>query len=111
MSDKKSARLERFSKRCDECGGLGTLTRHYGGGFYDSTIDCDRCGGTGEVGNCEQCSGTGLVKDNEGEHSCPACLGFGAIGDCEHCGGLGVVGPERDDECPHCNGYGYDMEE
>ena len=111
MNQKQSARFERYSENCGKCSGLGEITRFYGGGIYDSTIECDQCWGRGETGNCERCQGTGQIaaSDEAGRISvarveCPDCLGVGAIGDCEACNGTGVT---DDGECSACNGYGF----
>ena len=111
MIDKQSARFERYAENCDKCAGLGEITRFYGGGIYDSTIECDQCLGRGEVGNCQRCGGTGeIVAGSEGNRvnvariECPDCLGVGAIGDCPDCGGTGLVG---DQECSTCQGFGF----
>jgi len=119
MDHKKSARLERFSESCSACGGFGTITRYYGGGEFVSTIDCDQCGGRGEIGNCARCEGTGIIQE-EGNATapgieCPDCRGAGAIGDCPDCSGTGVVQVENsngqiskdESECPTCNGFGF----
>jgi DnaJ-class molecular chaperone len=94
-----------------ECGGFGTITRHYGGGQFDSTIDCGHCHGRGALGNCASCGGSGVIKGSvnaEGDRECPDCRGVGAIGDCPHCGGIGViVGEEGETECPVCDGFGF----
>jgi len=100
MDHKKAARLERFSGDCPECKGLGVITTFYGGGAFESTKDCDRCLGKGEVGNCALCKGTGISEDAE----CPGCLGAGAIGDCTACGGVGIV---QNGDCSSCNGFGF----
>lgn len=115
MTDKKTARFERFSEKCPECGGHGTITRWYGGGQFVSTIDCDRCLGRGAIGNCTLCKGTGFIEDegSTGTKSpapsveCQACLGSGSIGDCPHCGGTGVTKSDSDEECRECNGFGF----
>jgi len=113
MIDKQSARFERYSENCDKCAGLGEITRFYGGGIYDSTIECDQCLGRGEVGNCKRCGGTGevAVVDDSGKptvvrEECPDCLGVGAIGDCPDCGGTGLVN-DGEKECPVCQGFGF----
>ncbi|HEC15053.1 MAG TPA: hypothetical protein ENI99_00540 [Sedimenticola sp.] len=113
-NDKKSARFERFAERCPECGGLGTITRYYGGGAFISTIDCDHCLGRGEIGNCATCAGTGVIRDKGGHTSagpgeCPDCRGAGAVGDCPGCGGTGVIqaGGGEDADCPECGGFGF----
>lgn len=112
MNQKQSARFEHFSEKCTECGGFGTITRHYGGGQFDSTIDCDHCHGRGAIGNCTTCSGSGAIKGEgreSGEMDCPDCRGVGAVGDCPHCGGIGVVAVEggNETECQECNGFGF----
>lgn len=100
MDDNKTARFKHYSEDCPECRGLGIITTFYGGGAFESTKDCDRCAGRGEVGNCPLCNGTGISDDAE----CPDCLGAGVIGDCTSCGGVGIV---QSGDCPSCNGFGF----
>lgn len=100
MDHKKAARFKRFSGECPECRGLGIITTFYGGGAFESSRDCDRCRGTGEVGNCLQCEGTGISDDVE----CSHCQGVGAIGDCVDCGGTGET---QAGDCPVCHGFGF----
>ncbi len=110
MNKKQAARLEKFSELCDKCGGLGEITRYFGGGKYESTIDCDRCRGRGLIGNCGVCGGTGAVQGNRNV-DCEACQGVGAIGDCSHCNGIGIANVEPKAECPGCAGFGFVHEE
>lgn len=115
MNEKQTARFERCSEKCTECGGLGTITRYYGGGEFISTIDCDRCLGRGAVGNCTTCNGIGIIPtktDATGkvitpETECPDCTGAGTIGNCPDCGGIGIIKAKNNAECPTCKGYGF----
>jgi len=100
MDDKKAVRFKHYSEACPECRGMGVITTFYGGGAFESTKDCDRCLGKGEIGNCALCKGTGILEDSE----CPDCLGAGATGDCTDCGGVGLV---QNGDCPFCDGFGF----
>lgn len=106
LDQKQTARLEQFSELCDKCGGLGEITRYFGGGKYESTIDCDQCRGRGLIGNCTHCSGTGL-PDAKGKLECTECKGVGAVGDCTECGGTGMFSAETGGQCATCEGYGF----
>ena len=113
MSEKSEARFKKFSENCPDCGGMGIITRYYGGGQFVSEIDCKRCLGRGDIGNCLTCKGTGFIQgDEESDDAsdvgteCPDCFGVGAIGDCIHCGGLGVLQSDEVD-CADCDGFGY----
>ena len=113
MNQKRSERFESFAENCDKCAGLGEITRFYGGGIYDSTIECDQCLGRGQLGNCQRCGGTGQIAgtDEDGKPTvarveCPDCLGVGAIGDCPECGGIGLLS-DGESECPACEGFGF----
>ena len=106
MNQKQSARLEKFSELCTKCGGLGEITRFFGGGKFESTIDCDRCRGRGEIGNCTQCAGTGTIQGKQNVE-CPDCQGVGAVGDCPYCNGTGITLAGDSGECPNCNGFGF----
>ena len=100
MDHKQAARFKHFSDNCPECKGMGIITTFYGGGAFESTKDCERCVGRGEVGNCASCQGTGIVDEAE----CPDCQGVGAIGDCVDCDGLGMI---QGGDCPSCDGFGF----
>ncbi len=111
MTEKKALRFKKFSESCPDCGGMGLITRYYGGGQFVSEIDCKRCLGRGDIGNCNRCKGTGMVQDDEdskavGGAECPDCHGVGTIGDCSHCGGLGVMQSDSVD-CAECDGFGF----
>jgi len=78
---------------CDDCGGSGEISCEY----CDSngTLDCSECDGEGEV-DCDDCGGSS--EDAEG-HDCNTCNGSGKA-ECPDCGGDGSV------DCNNCsNGY------
>ncbi len=106
MNKKQSARFEKFSESCTNCNGLGIIDRFFGGGKYETTSDCDRCRGRGQIGNCTHCAGTGKLKAKQ-NIKCPDCNGVGAVGDCPDCNGTGISLTEDKDECSNCNGFGF----
>jgi len=64
---------ERALITCPECKGLGVISTFFGGGRFESSRDCERCHGSGEVGACVLCDGAGVLGDAE----CPDCRGAG----------------------------------
>ena len=59
-----------------------------------AVIDCETCGGTGEVFAfvCQECNATGVITDDSGAEI-----------ECETCNGLGGIEPH---ECSDCEGTG-----
>lgn len=89
---------------CEVCDGKGKVAG-------EVTVDCDICGGTGEVADpeteeladCEACEGTGKTTE-EGLVSCEACADWEEPETCATCGGSRKVTTTED--CAACEGTG-----